>query len=150
MLVLPAICLQARYFLGCASCQCVLHAGQGERYWLRMLLTTVQGATGYEDLRTVDGHEYGSFKEAAIALGLATDDDEQDKMLEAASLACFPGQMRQLFAEMLVWHEPLEVGKLWDKWVEQMAEDFLRKERQVSQRKPTFACTSCLTSPPTQ
>ena len=109
----------------------MLIAGQGERYWLRLLLTTVKGARSYDDVATVDGYLHGSFKEAAIALGLVADDDEQDKMLQAASIACFPSQMHALFAEVLVWHEPLEPAKLWAKWVGEMAADFLYRDQQV-------------------
>lgn len=105
----------------------MLIAGQGERYWLRLLLTTVRGARSYDDVATVDGYLHGSFKEAAIALGLVADDDE---MLQAASLACFPSQMRALFAEVLVWHEPLEPAKLGAKWADEMAADFLYRDQQ--------------------
>ena len=52
-------------------------------------------------------------------------------MLQAASIACFPSQMRALFAEVLVWHEPLEPAKLWAKWVDEMAADFLYRDQQV-------------------
>ncbi|KAL0054051.1 hypothetical protein WJX82_003046 [Trebouxia sp. C0006] len=103
---------------------------QAERCWLRMLLTTVKGACSYDDVATVEGYLHGSFKEAAIALGLVADDDEQDNMLQPASLACFPSQMRALFAEVLVWHEPLEPAKLCAKRVDEMAADFLYRDQQ--------------------
>ena len=102
-------------------------------------MTTVRGARSYDDVATVDGYLHGSFKEAAIALGLVADDDEQDKMLQAASLACFPSQMRALFAEVLVWHEPLEPAKLWAKWADEMAADFLYRDQQV----PSSFCLAC-------
>lgn len=100
---------------------------------------TVKGAHSYDDVATVDGYLHGSFKEAAIALGLVADDDEHDKMLQAASLACFPSQMRALFAEVLVWHEPLEPAKLWAKWAGEMAADFLYHDQQV----PSSFCLAC-------
>ena len=81
----------------------MLHiAGQGERCWLRLLLTTVKGACSYNDVATVDGDLHASFRQAVNALGLVVDDDEQDKIIEAAGLACFSSQMRALFAEVLV------------------------------------------------
>ncbi|CAB4416164.1 unnamed protein product [Rhizophagus irregularis] len=41
-----------------------VHPAAGERYYLRMLLNIVCGATSFEDLRTVQGIPYHSFKEA--------------------------------------------------------------------------------------
>jgi len=41
---------------------------QDERYYLRLLLTVVQRATSFENLRTVDAMMYPTFKGASIAL----------------------------------------------------------------------------------
>ena len=48
----------------------------GERFYLRLLLTVVKGPTSFEDLRTVDGVIYESFKAACVAQGLLEDDEE--------------------------------------------------------------------------
>jgi hypothetical protein len=58
----------------------------GERYYLRMLLNYVKGATSYEHLRTVDGKEHDTFKDACIAMGLLVDNNEWHQALEEASL----------------------------------------------------------------
>ena len=55
-----------------------VHPAAGEQYYLRMLLSIVCGATSFENLRTVDGIVYPSFKEACIALGLLQNDEEWD------------------------------------------------------------------------
>ena len=39
-----------------------VHFTAGEQYYLRMLLSIVCGATSFENLRTVDGIFYPSFK----------------------------------------------------------------------------------------
>ncbi len=52
------------------------HPTLGERYYLQMLLNCVKGATSYEHLRTVDGKEHDTFKDACIAMGLLVDDNE--------------------------------------------------------------------------
>jgi hypothetical protein len=39
-----------------------------------MLLNCVKGATSYEHLRTVDGREHDTFKDACIVMGLLADD----------------------------------------------------------------------------
>ena len=48
----------------------------GERDYLRLLLTVVRGPRSFEDLRTVDGVQYPTFKGACIALRLLEDDGE--------------------------------------------------------------------------
>ena len=51
-------------------------ANDVERFYLRLLLTAVKGATSFEHLRTVNGQVKPTFKEACIALGLLSNDNE--------------------------------------------------------------------------
>jgi hypothetical protein len=44
------------------------HPTSGEHYYLQMLLKCVKGVTSYEHLRTVDGTEHDTFKDACIAM----------------------------------------------------------------------------------
>jgi hypothetical protein len=62
------------------------HPTSGERYYLRMLLNYVKGATSYEHLRIVDGIEHNTFKDACIAMGLLIDDNEWHQTLEEVGL----------------------------------------------------------------
>ncbi len=62
------------------------HLTSDEHYYLRMLLNYVKGATSYEHLRTVDGREHDTFKDACIAMGLLEDDNEWDQALEEAGV----------------------------------------------------------------
>ena len=48
----------------------------GEWFFLRTLLTIVKGARSYEDLRSVDGNVYETFKAACVACGLYDNDEE--------------------------------------------------------------------------
>ena len=50
---------------------------EGERYFLRVLLNHVRGATSYEDLRIVAGVTYSTFREACEKRGLI----EMDKSI---------------------------------------------------------------------
>jgi hypothetical protein len=69
-------------------CHCMYYANptSDERYYLQMLLNFVKGATSYKHLWTVDGKEHDTFKNACIAMGLFTDDNEWHQALEAAGV----------------------------------------------------------------
>ena len=58
----------------------------GERFYLRMLLTAVQGPQSFEDLRMVNGVVHPDFKSACIALGLLDSDEQWNQCLEEAAL----------------------------------------------------------------
>ena len=76
---------------------------EGERFYLRMLLMIIKGATSYEDIRTYNGTVYKTFKEACQAQGLLNDDNEWYHTFdEAANWATAP-QLRNLFATMLLF-----------------------------------------------
>ena len=45
-----------------------------ELYYLSILVTKVKGLKSYEDIRTVNGITYPSFRDACYALGLLDDD----------------------------------------------------------------------------
>jgi hypothetical protein len=50
--------------------RCVYANPEGDRYFLRVLLNHVRGTTSYEDLTTVAGVTYSTFKEACKRRGL--------------------------------------------------------------------------------
>lgn len=54
---------------------------EGERYFLRVLLNHVRGATSYENLRTVAGITYSTFREACEKRGLIETDRSLDDCL---------------------------------------------------------------------
>ena len=58
----------------------------GERFLLRMLLTTVRGAVSFDDLRMMNGVLHPDFKSACIALGLLDSDKEWHHTLEEATV----------------------------------------------------------------
>jgi hypothetical protein len=60
---------------------------QGERFYLRLLLTVQQGPTCDEDLRTVHGVLQPSFRAACAALGLLRHDREWISFEEIAVFA---------------------------------------------------------------
>ena len=80
-----------------------------ERFYLRLLLHHVQGATCFKDVKKVNGVDYESYEEAARQRGLLDEqDNEIDKCLEEAAEFEMPPKLRQLFASMLLFCNPEE------------------------------------------
>ena len=48
---------------------------EGERYYLRLLLSHISGPTCFEDLYTVNGVLHPTFRKAAVEIGLIETDD---------------------------------------------------------------------------
>ncbi len=62
------------------------HPTPDERYYLRMLLNCVKGATSYKHLRTLDGTKHDTLKNACIAMDLLEEDNEWHQALEEVSI----------------------------------------------------------------
>ena len=75
---------------------------QGEQFYLRMLLTTVTGATSFANLRSVNHIQYGTFKEACHALGLLENGNEWIQCLTEAGEIQTGSSLRSLFAIILL------------------------------------------------
>ncbi|XP_065678211.1 uncharacterized protein LOC124818131 [Hydra vulgaris] len=78
----------------------------GEIFYLRMLLLHVRGAVSFEDLRTVNGTVFNTFREACSQLGLLQDDAEWRNTLTEAAATRLPNQIRQMFSIILTFCEP--------------------------------------------
>ncbi len=63
----------------------MIQPSEGEKYYLRMLLTYVKGAISFKNLKTVNEHACRNFKEVCIHLGFLQDDAEWDACLHEAS-----------------------------------------------------------------
>jgi hypothetical protein len=107
----------------------------GERYFLRLLLTHVCGATSFEFLRTVDNITYNTYKEACIALGLLEDDSEFDKCLQEASLMQTGNQLRHLFAMIISYNIIQKPFVLWENHKENLCEDILYQVQKKQNNK---------------
>src|SRR5580765_5147656 len=98
-----------------------------ERFYLRLLLLHVAGAKRFEDLKTVNGVLYETFKDAAIAKNLVETDDLWEKTLEDATESNMPAQLRELFAYICIFGTPIDVPAIWNKCKDLMIEDFIHK-----------------------
>jgi len=103
------------------------HPGEGERYYLQVLLNHVKGATSYQNLRTVNGEILPSFREAAERRGLMEADNSLDECLTECALWNMPSSQRRLFAIILIFCEPSDVRGLWNKHFESMSDDYRRR-----------------------
>ncbi|KAL6640358.1 hypothetical protein ACP70R_022207 [Stipagrostis hirtigluma subsp. patula] len=102
---------------------------EGERYYLRVLLNNVTGTTSFEDLRMVNGEILPTFREAAERRGLLESDNSLDECLTEATLFQMPSSLRRLFATILVFCEPNNVRRLWQRHLEAMSEDYRRRSK---------------------
>ena len=100
----------------------------GERYYLRVLLHTVPGATCFEDLRTTgegpDSVVHLTFKAACEARGLLQDDAEWARCMEEVNISASPSQLRATFTNILLFNSVSEPLTLWETFKEAMSEDF--------------------------
>jgi len=99
---------------------------QTELFHLRLLLLTVKGATSFNDLRTVNGQFYDSFSAICLALGVIEDDDEWKQAKNEAVGWMMPGQLRRLFARILLHCQPLHPKELWEDFKVALSEDYCR------------------------
>lgn len=65
------------------------------------MLNHIRGATCYEDLRTVDGVVYPTFRDACFAMGLLDDDNEYIGAIKEASFWSSGRYLRHLFSILL-------------------------------------------------
>jgi hypothetical protein len=100
------------------------NSGEGEKYFLRVLLNHVRGATSYEDLRTVAGVTHSTFREACEKRGLTETDKSIDNCLTEATTFQMSCALRRLFATILVFCEATNIHGLWDKHKDALGEDF--------------------------
>ncbi|XP_078443067.1 uncharacterized protein LOC144712680 [Wolffia australiana] len=83
----------------------------------------VEGATCYEELRTIAGVIYDTYQRAAAARGLLHFDAEFDNDLALTSGITSPRQVGEFFAMMLLYCEISNPVVLLEKYLEAMSED---------------------------
>ena len=95
----------------------------GERFYLRTLLTIVQGPKSFKDLRTYDSVVYPTFQDACKARGLLEDDGEWHLCLSDASHMQPGKQLRHLFASMLLFCQISSPETLWTEFRDSICDD---------------------------
>jgi hypothetical protein len=100
---------------------------EGEPFYLRMLLTHVCGAKGYDDLKTFNHVLYPTFRQACAARGLLRDDQEWIEAMKEAVTFKMPWQLRLTFTIILTFNECSDPMVLWEMFRDDMVEDYLHK-----------------------
>ncbi|CAJ0761863.1 8612_t:CDS:2, partial [Entrophospora sp. SA101] len=81
------------------------------------------GATSFENLRIVNGVLYNTFKEACAILGLLQNGEEWDQCLAKAAQVQTGSQLRNLFATLLLFCDPVRPENLWEKYFYALSDD---------------------------
>ncbi|KAI5402735.1 hypothetical protein KIW84_050366 [Lathyrus oleraceus] len=97
---------------------------EGDKFYLRLLLSHVTGPTIWEYLLTNNGMTFSIFKKSAEDRGfLETDHSIRDCLVEVTSLR-MPYSLRRLFVTILIFCEPTDVRGLWNEFFTHMVEDY--------------------------
>ncbi|XP_076945952.1 uncharacterized protein LOC143617209 [Bidens hawaiensis] len=87
----------------------------GEVYFLRVLLNKVKGPRSFDEIKTVNGVIYATFRDACYALGLLDDDSEYIEAIQEASQSGSGFFLRNLFASMLMSNSISRPEFVWEK-----------------------------------
>jgi hypothetical protein len=105
--------------------------GNRDLFYLRLLLNVQVGCTSFEDIRTVKGHVYDSYRDACSALKLLEDDREFiDAILEVAELGSGVS-IRRMFAELLISNSMSDPLNVWEQLWETLADGILYQKRRI-------------------
>lgn len=110
-----------------------VHPNNAECYYLRLLLINVRGPTCFEHLRTVNGQQCATYREACQELNLLENDAHWDTTIADAAEIAHPHQIRMLFAIILTTCFPSNPKDLWEKYKDSMSEDILHRLRTTNQ-----------------
>jgi hypothetical protein len=107
------------------------HPGSGETYYLRILLNSVKGCMSFEDIRTINGIVYPTFKDACQILGYLDDDNESIQCINEAANWVGGMQLCQLFTTILCNCEVTNPKVFWESPCEAFSEDIQYKRRRL-------------------
>ncbi|SAM00063.1 hypothetical protein [Absidia glauca] len=99
----------------------------GERYYLRLLLVNVAGSKSFDDIKTINGHQSETFKQACLQLHLIDDDREWIRCFEKASLFSSGSSLRNLFVTALTFGQLTDPVSLWAAFRDSMCDDLDHK-----------------------
>nr|XP_047123764.1 uncharacterized protein LOC105849148 [Hydra vulgaris] len=111
-----------------------------EVFFLKLLLLHVKGALSYENLRTVNGTVFNTFREACYQLGLLQDDIKWRNTLTEAVATGLPKQIRQLFSILSTLCQPDDPLHLWNTFKDYMVEDDIHRSMPILLAEQVALC----------
>nr|GEW37854.1 reverse transcriptase domain-containing protein [Tanacetum cinerariifolium] len=101
----------------------------GEAYYLRVLLNKVKGKTSWEEIRTVDGKLYDSFRDACFAMGLLDYNKEYIEAIKEGYYILFGNYVRRLYVMLLTSNSITRPNHVWNQTWEYMSDDIEHEQR---------------------
>ena len=104
----------------------------GEAFYLRILLHTehCKGKTSFQHLRTLpNGRVCDTYQEVCRELGLLTDDQEWERVLEESVSTRLCPQIRELYVAILMFCQPANPRGLFDEFWQTWTDDFEQRGR---------------------
>lgn len=98
-----------------------------ERYALRCILKCKKGATSFLDLKTVNGIQFQTFKDAAFEMKLFENDNSHIETMDEIVSVQMPKQCRSVFAYLLIFFKIRKPFDFWQKYKAKLCDDFQRK-----------------------
>ena len=98
---------------------------QGERFYLRILLSHVKGADSFDYLKEFDHIKYNTYQETCLARNLIRDDSEWINCMNEALTYQTPSALRSLFVLILIHCNPTKPFELYEKYKDDLARDYI-------------------------
>lgn len=111
---------------------------RSELYYMRMLLSQVKGVESFEDIRTINGVLYNSYREACYALGLLDDDKEYIDAIQESSLWGSADYLRRLFVLLLFSNSMSRPSFVWNTCWQYFSDDILYRRRRILRNNGIF------------
>ena len=89
----------------------------------------------YDDIRTVDGAVYSTFREACLTLGFLDDDKEYVETINEESLWGTGSVLRNLFCSILISNSMSNPEIILQKMWKILGEDILYRQRSILQNR---------------
>jgi hypothetical protein len=102
-----------------------------ELYYMRLLLNYQVGCQSFEDIRTVNGKVYDSYREACDELGMLANDREFMDAIDELSILGSGPYLRKVFAMMLLSSSMGDPLKVWEEKWETLADGILYGKRML-------------------
>jgi hypothetical protein len=110
----------------------------GELFYLRMMLTVAQGPTCYEDIKTVKGRLYDTFRDACFASGFLGDDKEYIGAIKEAHKWGSGVFLRRLFVTLLLASTMDRPRHVWNESKHLLADGILYEQRRIAKNRGNY------------